>query len=79
MYFLCLGASALSGMYRTTSDQESVDVVHKAIASGINYIDTAPWYGHGKAETILGKVTSGFNFTSGCNIFPISVYYRNAF
>jgi len=34
---------------------ESIKVVHHAIKSGINYIDVAPWYGHGKAETVLGK------------------------
>ena len=37
---------------------ESIKVVHHAIKSGVNYIDVAPWYGHGKAETVLGKVTS---------------------
>ena len=23
---------------------------------GVNYIDTAPWYGHGKSESVLGEV-----------------------
>lgn len=50
------GASALGGMYRGTSDDESVAAIQSALAAGINYIDTAPWYGHGKAETLLGKV-----------------------
>lgn len=27
--------------------------------TGINLIDTAPWYGHGKSETILGKALEG--------------------
>lgn len=26
-----------------------------AVRSGINLIDTAPWYGHGKSESVLGK------------------------
>lgn len=43
-------------MYRGTSDDESVAAIQSALAAGINYIDTAPWYGHGKAETLLGKV-----------------------
>lgn len=30
-------------------------MVKEALRSGINYIDTAPWYGNGKSETILGK------------------------
>lgn len=40
---------------------ESVQVVHHAIKNGINYIDVAPWYGHGKAETVLGKVCNFYN------------------
>lgn len=29
-------------------------MIHKAIRSGINYIDTAPYYGQGRAEEVLG-------------------------
>ena len=51
-----LGASSLGSVFRETNELESIKVVHHAIKSGINYIDVAPWYGHGKAETVLGKV-----------------------
>ncbi|KAK4291566.1 hypothetical protein Pmani_035626 [Petrolisthes manimaculis] len=30
-------------------------MVHEALKSGINYIDTAPWYGNGRSEQLLGK------------------------
>ena len=50
------GASSLGSVFRQTDDSESVQVVKEAVKSGINYIDTAPWYGHGKSETVLGKV-----------------------
>lgn len=46
-------------MFRKTDDLESVQVVHHAVKSGINLIDCAPWYGHGKAETVLGKALKG--------------------
>ncbi|XP_071803334.1 uncharacterized protein [Asterias amurensis] len=36
--------------------ETSLSVVNKALQSGINYIDTAPWYGNGVSETTLGKV-----------------------
>lgn len=52
---LSFGASSLGSVFRETNDEESIKVVHHAIKSGINYIDVAPWYGHGKAETVLGK------------------------
>ncbi len=55
-FILNSGASALGSVFRDTDEAESIRVVHKAIENGINYIDTAPWYGHGKSETVLGKV-----------------------
>ena len=55
--FVTTGASSLGSVFRQTNDDESIKVVHHAIKSGINYIDVAPWYGHGKAETVLGKVS----------------------
>ncbi|KAK3589019.1 hypothetical protein CHS0354_007964 [Potamilus streckersoni] len=54
--FLSFGASALGSVFRPTNEEDSIEVVKYAVKSGINYIDTAPWYGHGKAETLLGKV-----------------------
>ena len=30
-------------------------IIH-ALKKGVNYIDTAPYYGHGQAEELLGKV-----------------------
>ncbi len=37
-------------------NQDTVnDQVEKALKSGINYIDTSPWYGQGKSEERLGE------------------------
>lgn len=52
---LSYGASALGSVFRSTKEAESIEVVHEVLKSGINYIDVAPWYGHGKAEKVLGK------------------------
>ena len=30
-----------------------------ALVAGVNIIDTAPWYGNGKSEEMLGKALSG--------------------
>ena len=32
----------------------SVKLVQEVIKAGINYIDTAPWYGQGRSEEVLG-------------------------
>jgi aryl-alcohol dehydrogenase-like predicted oxidoreductase len=36
-------------------DHESIDTIHRAIDLGINWIDTAPAYGLGHSEEIVGK------------------------
>jgi len=40
-------------------ENESISAIHKAIDSGINLIDTAPAYGIGRAEEIVGKAIKG--------------------
>ncbi|XP_071102601.1 uncharacterized protein [Haliotis cracherodii] len=56
---LSFGASSLGSVFRSTTEEESIEVVHQALKNGINVIDVAPWYGHGKAETVLGKALKG--------------------
>ncbi len=53
---LTYGSSAFGGAFGNAGSIEDARVVlTKAIKSGINLIDTAPWYGHGKAESVLGE------------------------
>ena len=33
--------------------------MHDSLKAGINLIDCAPWYGHGKAEKVLGEAFKG--------------------
>mmetsp|Transcript_7300 Transcript_7300/g.9458 ORF Transcript_7300/g.9458 Transcript_7300/m.9458 type:complete len:406 (+) Transcript_7300:321-1538(+) len=33
---------------------EWINTVRESIASGVNLLDTAPWYGHGISETLIG-------------------------
>src|SRR5271154_6457400 len=51
-----LGTWAMGGwMWGGTDEQESIDTIHSAIERGITLIDTAPVYGFGKSEEIVGK------------------------
>src|SRR5205807_8216734 len=34
---------------------ESIRAIHAALDAGVNWIDTAPFYGWGRAEEILGR------------------------
>jgi aryl-alcohol dehydrogenase-like predicted oxidoreductase len=40
-------------------EAESVRTIHAAIDLGVNWIDTAPFYGWGRAEQIVGKALRG--------------------
>lgn len=37
-------------------ENEAIETIRQAIKEGVNYIDTAPWYGQGKSEKVIGKV-----------------------
>lgn len=52
---LGFGASSLGSVFRETNEKESCEAVEAAIEGGINFIDVSPYYGHYKAETVLGK------------------------
>jgi len=54
------GAWAIGGwMWGGTSRDESVDTVRAALDSGVTLIDTAPIYGFGLSETIVGEALQG--------------------
>lgn len=52
---LGFGASSLGGVFRGIRESEGIEAVFAAIEGGINFIDVSPYYGHQKAETVLGK------------------------
>ena len=52
---LAYGGSSLGSVFKEIDEAEGIRSVHTAIDHGINLIDTAPFYGLTKAETVLGK------------------------
>jgi len=51
-----LGTWAIGGwMWGGTDDAESVRTIHAAVERGVNLIDTAPAYGFGRSEEIVGR------------------------
>ena len=52
---LSFGASSLGGVFHQIDENEAKKAVFTAIDNGINFIDVSPYYGHYKAETVLGK------------------------
>lgn len=56
---IALGAWAIGGwMWGGTDEEKSVRTIHAAVEKGINLIDTAPVYGFGRSEEIVGKALS---------------------
>lgn len=50
------GAWAIGGTWGTVDDKESLEALHKAIDSGVNFIDTADVYGDGRSERLVGQL-----------------------
>ncbi|MGZ4176318.1 MAG: aldo/keto reductase [Solirubrobacteraceae bacterium] len=55
---LCLGAM-MFGAWGNTDHDESIRIIHRALDSGINFIDTADVYSRGESEEIVGKALAG--------------------
>ena len=56
---LSFGASSLGGVFHDIDEGRAIEAVYAAIEGGINFIDVSPYYGHYKAETVLGKALRG--------------------
>lgn len=57
-----LGTWAMAGRlysWGKADDRESIEAIHTALDAGMNLIDTAPIYGLGHAEEIVGKAIFG--------------------
>jgi aryl-alcohol dehydrogenase-like predicted oxidoreductase len=53
---VALGTWAIGGwMWGGTDEAESISTIRTALEHGVNVIDTAPVYGFGRSEEIVGK------------------------
>lgn len=52
---ITLGGGGIGMVWGPTTDEEGIETVKQAVASGINLIDVAPVYGKGKSEEIVGQ------------------------
>jgi aryl-alcohol dehydrogenase-like predicted oxidoreductase len=54
-----LGLMSMSGIYGDASDAESISVIHHALDSGIDHLDSSDMYGWGHNEQLLGRALKG--------------------
>ncbi len=59
---VALGTWAIGGwMWGGTDEDESIRTIHAALDQGVNIVDTAPVYGFGRSEEIVGKALAEDN------------------
>lgn len=63
---LGFGTAPLGGMYKAVDDMEGGKVLAAALAAGMTYIDTAPFYGYGLSERRVGDGLRAFRLNPGC-------------
>lgn len=58
---ISLGTLSIGGesVWGDSDDDESIRTIHRAFELGITFFDTAPVYGFGRSERILGKAIGG--------------------
>lgn len=56
---LSLGGAGLGGEYGPVGVSDAIRTVHEALDLGINFIDTSPYYGRTRAESVLGQALQG--------------------
>jgi L-galactose dehydrogenase len=52
---LAFGGSSLGSVFKEIDEQIGIRAVHVALDQGVNLIDTAPFYGDTRAESVLGQ------------------------
>src|SRR5258707_13493725 len=83
---VALGTWAMGGwMWGGTDERESVATIRAALEQGINLIDTAPVYGFGVSEEIVGQAVGAAGLRAQAVIatkvgleWPAGKVYRNA-
>src|SRR5215475_7918046 len=80
---LGLGTAPMGGLYAAVSMSDGEATVGKGIELGLRYFDTAPMYGLGKAEHILGhslikraEIDPGFKYVLSTKVGRLLVVDR---
>ena len=56
---LGLGCASLAGIFQPVAESDARDTIDQALDLGITYLDTAPFYGHGLSERLVGDGIRG--------------------
>lgn len=56
---LGLGGASLAGIFNPVPEKDARSTIATALEQGLNYFDTAPFYGHGLSERLIGDGIRG--------------------
>lgn len=83
---LGLGCMGMTGAYRVSDEAEAIATIHEAVDLGIDFLDTAEFYGPYENERLLGRALGGrrdrvviatkFGFTVGDSDKPFGLDSR---
>ncbi len=59
---LGLGGAPLGGNFADLDYSQAAELIEGAQAAGIRYFDTAPWYGFGRSERVVGDILRGTDY-----------------
>ncbi|PRY72164.1 aldo/keto reductase [Marivita geojedonensis] len=59
---LGLGGAPLGGNFVDLDYEQAAELIEAARAAGITYYDTAPWYGFGRSERVMGDILRGKDY-----------------
>ncbi|MGG9999626.1 aldo/keto reductase [Pseudovibrio ascidiaceicola] len=59
---LGIGGAAFGGLFATAPRKESMSTLDRAKEVGLTYIDTAPYYGFGRSERVIGDAVRKYDY-----------------
>jgi len=59
---LGVGGAPLGGNFATLDRADAVELLEAALSTGLTYFDTAPFYGFGRSERVIGDVLRGKSY-----------------
>ncbi|ORZ06508.1 NADP-dependent oxidoreductase domain-containing protein [Absidia repens] len=72
----CMGFGSPKWMPWVLEEKESLELLGKAYAAGINFFDTADVYSNGISEEIMGKAIKQFNMPRGRIVVATKAFFK---
>ncbi|MEP2880139.1 MAG: aldo/keto reductase [Roseibium sp.] len=70
---LGLGGAPLGGNFVDLDYRQAAELIQAARDAGIGYFDTAPWYGFGRSERVMGDMLRGTDYVLSDKVGPLLV------